>query len=55
MNFNLKRNGGSDRIFSDDISNIEVFRQEMLRCFNYTGNNYLSTSVDSNSVNKMML
>ena len=27
----------------DHINNLETFRQEQLRCFNFTGNNYTAT------------
>ena len=36
--FNLRRQGGNDRVFTEDINDLETLRYEILRSFNFNQN-----------------
>ncbi|CAL6008443.1 Conserved_hypothetical protein [Hexamita inflata] len=36
--FNIRRQGGNDKVFTEDLSCLETFRYEYLRCMNYNQN-----------------
>ena len=48
--FNIKRAGGNDKVFTEDINCLETFRYEYLRCMNYNQNITLGMQKDYNTI-----